>query len=302
VWWQRWLMACLLLGAIQVCHADSWAYCDRHVTDMSGAEADRMMAFGAQINEFLQQSGASTVIISRSGFDLSRFGLHYSHAGIGLPDADNHTWRVRQLYFDCDEERPRIYDQGILGFLAGNEPNKPAFLSIVFLPTEQQAALRTATQDNSVALSLLSTAYSANAYAFSTQYQNCNQWVAEMLGFAWQDASADNAQVPPRQQAQRWLKSMNYQPTDIPIQRWMLWLSLFAPRMHSDDHPAADLAHRVLKVSMPDALERFVHARVPGASRVEFCMKGGRVIVRHGWVPLPADCHAETDDATQDLP
>jgi hypothetical protein len=300
----HWLMASLLLAAcaMQGCRADSWAYCDRHITEMSGAEADQMMAFGAQINEFLQQSGASAVIISRSGFDLSRFGLHYSHAGIALPDSDKKTWRVRQLYFDCDEERPRIYDQGILGFLAGNEPKKPAFLSVVFLPQEKEAALRDAAKDNQVALSLLSSTYSANAYAFSTLYQNCNQWVAEMLGFAWKSPAAVDLAESPRQQAQTWLKSENYQPTDIPVQRWMIWLSPFAPRMHRDDHPAEDLARRVLRVSMPGSLEQFVHAQVPGASRVEFCMKDGKVITRHGWALLPADCHAETGDQVEALP
>ena len=52
-------------------------------------------------------------------------------------------------------------------------------------PAECRSALERAARDNRQALSLLGATYSANAYPFSLQYQNCNQWVAEMLAAAW---------------------------------------------------------------------------------------------------------------------
>jgi hypothetical protein len=297
-------MAVVLLATVwgPICRADSMSYCDRPVTHMTGAQADRMLSFGTQVIDFLNQSGASAVIISRSGFDLSRFDLHYSHSGIGLPDEARHTWHVRQLYFDCGESRPRIYDQGVLGFTAGNEPDRPAFVSLVFLPPDKEAEVVEAARSNPVSLSLLGASYSADAYAFSTEYQNCNQWVAELLAVAWQGkADPAMADEQPRQQAQDWLRTMHYQPTAIPVKRWMLWAGWVVPHMHRDDHPAEDLDRLQLKVSMPGSIEDFVQTTVPGASRVEFCLKDSKIIVRKGWKPLDADCTPEDQDEVMDV-
>ena len=58
--------------------------------------------------------------------DLSRFGVRYSHSGVSLKTGDNAPWSVRQLYYACDEERPRLYDQGLAGFVFGTEiDNRP---------------------------------------------------------------------------------------------------------------------------------------------------------------------------------
>jgi hypothetical protein len=52
-------------------------------------------------------------------------------------------------------------------------------------PRPRPAALQAAALDTPLALQLLGGSYSANAHAFSTRYQNCNQWVAELLAEAW---------------------------------------------------------------------------------------------------------------------
>ena len=48
----------------------------------------------------------------------------------------------------------------------------------------------------SAALALLGREYSANAYPFSPRYQNCNQWVAELLATAWRPAGAAGWRPP----------------------------------------------------------------------------------------------------------
>src|SRR5689334_14990247 len=88
-------------------------------------------------------------------------------------------WSVRQLYYACDESRPRIFDQGMSGFALGAEAPVSGHVSLVLLPEAESATLAAAALDNRLALSLLAGRYSANAYAYSTRYQNCNQWVAE---------------------------------------------------------------------------------------------------------------------------
>ena len=58
------------------------------------------------------------------------------------------------------------------------------------------------------ALALLAGEYSANAYAYSTRYQNCNQWLVELMASAW------GADAPRREDAQRWLRErgMRFSP------------------------------------------------------------------------------------------
>ena len=57
-------------------------------------------------------------LVSRSGLDLSRFNIRYSHAAIAWR-SEQGQWAARQLYYACDEHRPRIYDQGLAGFATG---------------------------------------------------------------------------------------------------------------------------------------------------------------------------------------
>ncbi|WP_308602031.1 DUF2145 domain-containing protein [Massilia sp. Dwa41.01b] len=92
---------------------------------------------------------------------------------------------MRQLYYACDESRPRLFDQGIAGFALGAEAPARGHMSLVFLPGAEGASVAAAALDKPLALSLLAGQYSANAHAFSTRYQNCNQWVAELLASAW---------------------------------------------------------------------------------------------------------------------
>jgi hypothetical protein len=61
---------------------------------------------------------------------------------------------------------------------------------------------------------LLSPSYSANAYPFSTRYQNCNQWLAETAGRRLgRPAPADDTAA--HAQAQRWLQTRGYEPHGV---------------------------------------------------------------------------------------
>ena len=212
---------------------------------------------------------------------------------------------MRQLYYACDESRARLYDQGLAGFLLSAGKTAPIRLAIVTLPGEAGSRLATRALDNRLALGLLSPRYSASAYAFATRYQNCNQWVAELMGFAWQpgedDAPAlgspDTATTPDRAQAQRALRTLGYDPTPVVVpSHAVMFAAQFVPLIHSDDHPLDDLYAMRLKVSTPAALEAFVHQRVPQAQRIELCATAGEIVVRRGWQPLPPDCHAAPGD------
>ena len=283
-WWLTGLVACVPWAAS---HAGVVRTCDQPER-LSPAQKDTLLRFGGIVKDELEKSGQRVALISRSGLDLSRFAMRYSHAGVSLKASENTAWSVRQLYFACDEQRPRIFDQGMSGFVLGlNEPAL-GYISIVFLPAPEAAELERAALDNRQALQLLSPAYSANAYPFSLKYQNCNQWLMELLATTWGRLDGGGAA---RAQAQGWLKEKGYAPSVMALgARPMMWLGAFVPWVHSDDHPPEDTSQALYRVSMPASIEAFVQAQVPGATRLELCHTERHVVIRRGWEPIAEGC------------
>ncbi len=281
--------ACLAPGAF----AASSDYCNG-AAQPNAAVQDRLLQVAAIVKAELDHSGQNLALVARSGLALQRLGQRYSHAGVSLKASNNTAWSVRQLYFSCDESRPRIFDQGMSGFVLGVNDPAEGYLSIVLLPPEAAAPLERAALNDDTALTLLGGTYSANAYAFSTRYQNCNQWLAELLATAWGDPiPTDN----PRGAAQRWLLEQDYQATVLKI-GWqpLMWLARQLRWLHSDDHPVHDLDAAQFRVSLPEGIERFVRQRLPDATRVEICYTSTYVVVHRGWNAIAQGCQAGNGD------
>src|SRR5690349_15036438 len=98
------LLAALGSMACAVGHASALQYCDHQAT-LSAVQKDTLFRFGAIIKTELENSGARLALVARSGLDLSRFRMRYSHAGFSLKASPNTPWSVRQLYYACDEGR-----------------------------------------------------------------------------------------------------------------------------------------------------------------------------------------------------
>jgi hypothetical protein len=296
VGWCRAAAALVLLPCALSSHAGGLRYCDDPV-ELSAAQKDRLLRVAAVVRATLESSDARIVLVSRSGLDLERYGVRYSHAGLSVRDGLDTPWAVRQLYYACDEKRPRVYDQGLAAFVLGMNDPARGQVSAVLLPEPDAAALAPALVDRRMALQLLGTTYSANAYPYSLRYQNCNQWVAEVLAMGWGRLVPEPGGGSARGQAQQWLRSQGYRPTVFEVAFPPLrWLGAIVPWLHHDDHPPADVDAQRLQVSMPAALEAFVRERVPQARRIEFCHAGARVVVRRGWEPIDADCRPGPGD------
>jgi hypothetical protein len=290
-------LALALLGPWSPASAGQFRYCDPP-SELDATQQDTLFRFAAIVRETLEASGASVGLVARSGLDLSRFGMRYSHAGIGLRASPNAPWSVRQLYYDCEARRPRLFDEGLAGFMLGTGDPARGFFSVVLVPGAE-AALERAALDNRLAMRLVAGTYSANAYAFGTDYQNCNQWVVELLGVAW-GGLADAPTL--RVDAQRWLAGQHYEPARFEVGNPLLmWLSTVLPWLHVGDHPTPDLEAGRFRVSMPQSIEAFARARVPGARRVEFCHANRRVVVREGWTPIADGCVPQPGDRVVDL-
>ena len=290
-------LAAALAAAALCASSGAWAgiptFCERSV-EISAADQDRVLRFAGVVRQELERSGAQAALIARAGLDLSRFGLLYSHAGIALRDNPGSPWAVRQLYYACDESRPRLFDQGVAGFALGAEAPTRGHMSLVFLPDADGARLARTALDKPLALALLAGKYSANAFAFGTRYQNCNQWVAELLASSW---GGLDAQAGTREQAQTWLRAHDYRagPVKVPS-HLMMFAGQFVPLVHVNDHPVEDIHALALQVSTPAAIEAFVRRQAPAARRVELCHDKERIVVRRGWEPLGAQCVPQAGD------
>jgi hypothetical protein len=156
--------------------------------------------------------------------------------------------------------------------------------------------------DNKQAMQVLNARYSANAYPYSLQYQNCNQWVMEVLALAWAplpatDSVGDDVNAKARQDAQQWLKVRGYAPSVMNVgSRLLMALGNVLPWLHNDDHPDEDLAQAIYRVSMPASIEAFVRQEVPAASRVEICHNQRQVVIHRGWSALAEGCEAGAGD------
>lgn len=283
--------------------AGSSRFCDR-ATELTATEQDRLLRFAAVAKEALEVSGHTVALVSRAGLNLARFGLRYSHAGVSLKASPNGAWSVRQLYYACDESRPRLFDQGMPGFVFGTENPRSGYLSIVLLPPAEAAALERAALDKPLALALLSGRYSANAPAYGLRTQNCNQWVMELLAAAWAapgevtpttpDGSADPTA---RAAAQQWLQAQGYAPAPVPVGSHLLMFAAhFVPWVHVGGHPEEDVFALQFRTSTPAAMETFVRQRLPGAQRIELCHDETQIVVRHGWEPIEDGCRAREGD------
>jgi hypothetical protein len=300
-------------------------FCERG-REVSAIEQDRVLRFAGAVKAELDRSGAHVALVARSGLDLSRFHLLYSHAGIALADNPGGRWAVRQLYYACDESRPRLFDQGMAGFVLGADSPAHGHVALLFPPEPQALLLARAALDRRLALALLAQRYSANAYAFGTRYQNCNQWVAELLASAW-GALAPEAPAAPgapdapddlpaaasaqahedangraRARAQAWLRAQGYAagPVKVPS-HWLMFAGQFVPLVHVDDHPLDDIYALALHTSVPDAIAGFVRAQAPATRRVELCHDERRIVVHRGWEALGADCTPLPGDEVIDL-
>jgi len=285
-------LSALLALAGGVVHAASSQFCDR-AKPLTARQQDRLLRFTAVVQEALSNTGSDAVLISRSGLDLSRFHIRYSHAAIAWKAADG-TWSARQLYYACDEGLPRLYDQGLAGFVMGIDDSALGYVSIVALPSEAAQALRGAALDTPRALHLLAARYSANAYPFSLRYQNCNQWVMELLAVAWGELP-DGDDL--RERAQQWLREAPYKPEPVDVgSHALVFASSFVPLLHLDDHPQDDIYALKLRVSLPSTVEAFVREQRPGSERIELCHDSRQVVVHRGWEPVSDGCQPTGGD------
>jgi hypothetical protein len=156
----------------------------------------------------LNQGTDEVSLIARVGQDLSRYGLEYSHVAFVVRTAQG--WSVVHELNDCGTANSALYDQGLIEFFSDSPAKYQA--GVWRLTPTTQGRLKRALAGKT-ASRLHEPSYSMVSYPFSTQFQNSNQWVLEVLAYAL----APEDEVATRQDAQEWLKAQGYVPTQLEI-------------------------------------------------------------------------------------
>ncbi len=156
---------------------------------------------------------AKVVLLARGGQDLSRYGLKHSHLAFAVRDDDG-SWRVRHLLNRCKSDASQLY-QGCLSNFIGESALRSDLR--VGVPTQalQQRLHALLSGSGDLAHRLHETRYSIVAYPFSTDYQNSNQWVLEVLAAAMAADAQPVATIAGRRNAQAWLRTARYHPSTL---------------------------------------------------------------------------------------
>jgi hypothetical protein len=255
------LMRCLLLAALLcqgiVAHAGrscEAAQPPRTETVVRGLQlAERTQAA-------LQASGADVVLLARAGQDLGRHGLRWSHLGFAFRRADGDGWLVLHKLNACGTATGDLYLQGLGPFFLDDLWR---FEAAWVVPTPAvQARLLALLRDRAQAVRLQHRPYSMVSHAWSTRYQQSNQWAIETLAAAMEPQT-----IATREQALAWLQFKGYEPTALqlgPLTR--LGGRMTAANVAFDDHPNAKrFADRIETVTVDSVFAWLARAGLGGA-------------------------------------
>lgn len=202
-----------------------------HETPLEPATVRSAFRSGLALQQQLDQLSPDVAVIARVGQDLSEYGLRYSHAAFVTRDAPGQPWRVSHLLNDCGQATSVLWREGLANFFLDD---MFSYESLVVIPDAQtQARLRLLLRNPASLEQMHASRYNMLAYPYSTQYQNSNQWVLEVLSEA-----LAGRQFARRADAQAWLQSAGYQPGTLQIGAMKrLGGRMFRANVAFDDHP-----------------------------------------------------------------
>lgn len=233
--------------------------CDERILTADAARSGLTLAH--QVREHLERAGAQVALIARVGQDLSQYGLRYSHIGFVVRDHPRGKWRVIHELNECGSAQSDLFVEGLGNFFLDDLYAYEAALLVPGAPLQQRLA-RALLGDKPALMH--GQPYNMVAYAYSTQYQNSNQWALEMIAAA----SADGIDIGNRTQAQAWLKLAGYEPLTVVIPALTrLGGRMFRANIAFDDHPwDRRMADQIDTVTVESVL-RFLETREPGMRR-----------------------------------
>lgn len=226
----RALPAAILLGALAAAvPAHAGQPCEERA--LAPHEVVLSMDLAQRTVQALEASGAQVALVSRAGQDLSKYRLRYSHMGIVVRDHPEGRWTVVHELNDCGSASSALYNEGMGNFFLTDLYRFEAHLVIPGPEAQAKLAKLVATR---TPVRLHEPHYNMLSYVYSTKYQNSNQWVLETLAAGLAPAG----QVETRAEAQKWLRSIGFQPPTVEVPAAVrLGARMFRANVAFDDHP-----------------------------------------------------------------
>lgn len=209
-----------------------------------------------QLNTYLNQSQANIALLARAGQDLSKYNLRYSHLGIAQKNAQG-RWIVMHELNQCGTADSALFNEGLANFFM-DDPFK--YEVLILIPTPETQEKIRAKLNSPIAKKLHYARYNMMAFPFSTQFQNSNQWVLEVLA----SALSSDIKIENRQQAQAWLQLKQFQADTIHLSTTTrLGARLFKANISFEDHPfGRRMAGKIDTVTV-ESVVRFLQKNEP---------------------------------------
>jgi hypothetical protein len=222
----------------------------------------KALLLAKQAHDALEESGAEVALIARVGQDLSKYGLRYSHLGFVLRDRARGVWSVYHELNHCGTAESGLYREGLGNFFLDD---MFAYETLVLVPGGDARRRLAEVLASDLPERLHGLPYNMVAYAFSTRYQNSNQWVLEVLA----GALATEPRPQTREQAQAWLKSAGFRPITVEIDALTrLGARMFRANVAFDDHPFDRRMAGQIDTVTVESVIRFVEERDPQAKKL----------------------------------
>lgn len=209
------LTACSTIVAENSCGTDA----------LSVEEMRQTFVVGKNLESALNGLRAEVVVMARSGQDLAKYGIEYSHAAFMVKEREG--WNVYHLLNECPSSFGGLYQEGLGDFVipammkdqlsdttSSIEQSKALTFAFAIPPQKVQRALKSLLQDNSARNSVFERNYSAVANPFNLINQNSNGWLLELYTVA--EAQTEGVKLTSREAAQKWLQAKNYQGSELP--------------------------------------------------------------------------------------
>lgn len=250
----RTVMLAAAVAGIAATPAQAGRTCEE--TTMTAVSLGHALDAGQRLKAALDATGSDVALIARQGQDLSKYQLTYSHAGLAWRAAPDQPWRVYELLNDCGTADSALWIDGLGNFFLDDPYSYDALVMVP--PPAIAAKLAQALGDNAGLHRLHGRRYNMVAYPFSDKYQNSNQWVLEVLAYA----SASEGHVRTRDEAQEWLKTAGYQPTEMRLGTMArLGGRMFKANVAFDDHPGTLRYAGRINVVTVDSMQAFLGQR-----------------------------------------
>lgn len=206
----------LLLGACSAIVAENSC----GTTELDALEMQQTFAMGKDLEAALNRFNSDVVIVARSGQDLAKYGIRYSHAAFMV--RDRQEWQVFHLLNECPSSFGGLYQEGLGNFVMPamvnaklkNGDDSTMTFGFAIPPKKVQANLKRLLQDSATRKSVFEREYSAVANPYNLINQNSNGWILEFYALA--EAKAEGKVLHNREEAQSWLKAHDYDGTELP--------------------------------------------------------------------------------------